>query len=631
MRFEAGVYRNGDYWLVPARTATADAQSGTIEWPAESGEPAALRPLGIEHHYCRVGLIESDGTTLAAYDCRPLFPSLTDATLVYVGGDGQEAKPDDPLPQLLEVGVFRGPVPVEGAHVLFATAANAKLAATLGTMSGGGTSLPATTGADGIAHCAWLLDPDRTKPSQQATATLLDAADNPLAPHVDFNGSLSIAEQVTYFPDDACPDLKDAHTVQEAIDTLCKRPTGGGCAVVVTPDQRLDEVVKQLLGEGRTELCLCLTAGDHELPDGLELEGAEIGLELEGCGARTQLVTGAGITLKGLQAVVVRDLDLLLKTEAPVVLDGCLEVAVESCHVLRSGGGEVLCTIGGAERIRLVDDVFDAHPPSKGQPVASLAKLLERPDRRLFARVAGDLATRLAADDAARKDLQAEIEKAADKIAKLSREEQEAYAALQRLLAGGAATRPGLLGSLLGIYDAVANVSAPTALVLADGDAETEIAECRLVGALGLYGLPGEAILDDNDLKRLKAMQASGQLQLDLSSAALHLRDNVLTRIVLGGDVMEQLKTPSDRVALSGLYADALLTDNVVRLPESSLVTGHASLTSNDFREDSADAGVVLSDSATFVANHAPNDIRLFSVANQALEAANLTINVVIF
>jgi hypothetical protein len=48
-------YRTGDYWLIPARTATGD-----VEWPAEtvtdaqgniSQSPVALPPQGIQHHY----------------------------------------------------------------------------------------------------------------------------------------------------------------------------------------------------------------------------------------------------------------------------------------------------------------------------------------------------------------------------------------------------------------------------------------------------------------------------------------------------------------------------------------------------------------------------------------------------
>lgn len=43
--FEAGrTYVAGDYWLIPARTATGD-----IEWP--SGEKVLLPPQGVKHHY----------------------------------------------------------------------------------------------------------------------------------------------------------------------------------------------------------------------------------------------------------------------------------------------------------------------------------------------------------------------------------------------------------------------------------------------------------------------------------------------------------------------------------------------------------------------------------------------------
>jgi hypothetical protein len=38
-------YHSGDYWLIPARTATGD-----VEWPQENGERAALPPSGVRHY-----------------------------------------------------------------------------------------------------------------------------------------------------------------------------------------------------------------------------------------------------------------------------------------------------------------------------------------------------------------------------------------------------------------------------------------------------------------------------------------------------------------------------------------------------------------------------------------------------
>lgn len=46
-------YQSGEYWLIPARTATGD-----VEWPrGDSDEPASLSPHGVEHHYAPLAII----------------------------------------------------------------------------------------------------------------------------------------------------------------------------------------------------------------------------------------------------------------------------------------------------------------------------------------------------------------------------------------------------------------------------------------------------------------------------------------------------------------------------------------------------------------------------------------------
>jgi hypothetical protein len=52
----ANQYRAGDYWLIPARTATGD-----VLWPGEEdGKPKAVPPRGIEHYYAPLGLATFD-------------------------------------------------------------------------------------------------------------------------------------------------------------------------------------------------------------------------------------------------------------------------------------------------------------------------------------------------------------------------------------------------------------------------------------------------------------------------------------------------------------------------------------------------------------------------------------------
>ncbi|HKE01983.1 MAG TPA: DUF6519 domain-containing protein, partial [Planctomycetota bacterium] len=72
-------YRTGDYWVVPARTAT-----GELEWPPfaiPNASPQAQPRRGIHHHFCRLALLELDATSKAwtvAEDCRQVFAPLTE-------------------------------------------------------------------------------------------------------------------------------------------------------------------------------------------------------------------------------------------------------------------------------------------------------------------------------------------------------------------------------------------------------------------------------------------------------------------------------------------------------------------------------------------------------------------------
>ena len=74
-----GTFRTGDYWVIPARTAT-----GEIEWPPfaiPNTAPVPQPPRGIKHHYCRLALLALDAQAKGwkvSDDCRPIFPPLTE-------------------------------------------------------------------------------------------------------------------------------------------------------------------------------------------------------------------------------------------------------------------------------------------------------------------------------------------------------------------------------------------------------------------------------------------------------------------------------------------------------------------------------------------------------------------------
>src|SRR5205823_10117259 len=82
VEFADGFYNTGDYWLIPARTATGD-----VEWPTDGGDPAASPPVapspllrapqGIVHGYCKLAALSFAQAWTVAEICRPTFPPLT--------------------------------------------------------------------------------------------------------------------------------------------------------------------------------------------------------------------------------------------------------------------------------------------------------------------------------------------------------------------------------------------------------------------------------------------------------------------------------------------------------------------------------------------------------------------------
>lgn len=76
VQFSAGTYKTGEYWTVPARTAT-----GEIEWPpyqVPNSNPIPQLAFGIQHHYCRLALLViDDEIQRIQQDCRKHFPPLS--------------------------------------------------------------------------------------------------------------------------------------------------------------------------------------------------------------------------------------------------------------------------------------------------------------------------------------------------------------------------------------------------------------------------------------------------------------------------------------------------------------------------------------------------------------------------
>jgi hypothetical protein len=260
-----GVYRHGDYWMFPARTATAISEA-TVEWPTSAGNPVFETPQGPLHVFGELAVLScAGGVFTVLYQCLPTFPALSEIeNLYYVGGDAQSVLPLEPLtlPRPLEASVAKGSLPVPGAVVRFTiTGGN-------GSLSGLGPQVDVTTPADGIASCTWTLDPDTAH--QYVSAVIVE------------NG------------------VPVANKYQPVHYSACLlQQEGCACTVCVTPAAQLAQpstlqnaIVAVINAGGGT---VCLEAGSYTVPATLVIDNAR-SLVIRGQGGATNMVfTGATV------------------------------------------------------------------------------------------------------------------------------------------------------------------------------------------------------------------------------------------------------------------------------------------------------------------------------------------------
>ncbi len=189
VQFGGGDYVTGDYWTIPARTATAE-----VEWPRTDGAPQFEPGEGTAHSQAPLALVDlaADGTWTLHADCRRVFTPLALQTrLAMAGGDGQELDPSESsgtLPYPIEVSVMNGDRPVEGAWVRFAVFEGGGSLAPVGG-GGGGSGISVQTDARGIAGADWTLSESAKR--HRVQAQLLDRLDNPLDAPVHFNARIA--------------------------------------------------------------------------------------------------------------------------------------------------------------------------------------------------------------------------------------------------------------------------------------------------------------------------------------------------------------------------------------------------------------------------------------------------------
>lgn len=641
VRFTDGNYRTADYWYFPARAATVDAASGTIEWPQEAGEPALRSPFGIDRHRCVLGHLDIDaqGNIGDLEDCRNLFPPLTSLRmLLYVGGDGQEGSPADaaggfiPLPGRLAVRVANGGFPVPGATVRF------RLVVGGGRLEGGGPTVDVVTDANGIASAAWEID--TAQQHQVCMAFLLNRAGDP------------IDHQVATFHATIDQD--------EGGGSGCCWSIGAG-GDYATLDAALDD----LIGRSERDICLCLRPGDHEYPGGsftISPEAPATHLSIRGCGRGSRLRIRKPLELEGWAAVRFADLDMFLSRDATVQMLDVADVEIRDCQIfgLRSNGG--LVGVHGSDRLQVTGCVLVALRPEVFvglnrffDGLGPLAQLWQDEDETALREILAKGATEVAGmTAAARRGLLKKLTtKLADLEPEYSRGEVDAIRRLADVIAGDPRIPP-MARALDLVARAAAVVSPGVALEISGGRAEDKldaatrasvvIADNVVPGIITFYG-QGEvgAVVAEDILKRLDGL-VGDNAQILGTAGDVHIRDNRLGQLALSVGMIKLLNLLVENPqTVHTAYESFLVSGNMIDGAVTEIVSRHTALTSNDFTLAALPIGQVppngivanvIGDTATYTGNHgrvpapgvAPSIVR--DITRTSAEAVNLELQI---
>ena len=160
----AGRYRTGDFWLIPARTASIPGTTSALDWPLTAPGASSYVPQrsrGPVRRRAALAILERDGAGAwtARNDCRAQFPPLTAVmTLEHAGGDGQHARSGTWLPAPIGIVLARGRIPVVNAAVRFRVASGrGVLSVPDPTAPRPVTEVVVRTDADGRAQVFWRL------------------------------------------------------------------------------------------------------------------------------------------------------------------------------------------------------------------------------------------------------------------------------------------------------------------------------------------------------------------------------------------------------------------------------------------------------------------------------------------
>ncbi|HJP89021.1 MAG TPA: DUF6519 domain-containing protein [Candidatus Limnocylindrales bacterium] len=604
-----GRFRTGDFWIFAARTADASVE-----------ELVAAPPVGIHAHFAPLAIVGPNPS-----DCRTVIPPLAELeTLVYLGGDGQEATPSYSapaaiaLPVPVSVGVVRGSIPVKNRMVRFTVVDWPNAGSVPGMVN---DRAEVVTGVDGTVNLIWTLgwDGRDSQKKQELVAQLLDSAGNPVGVPIRFSARLRTADVVAYDPKD-CPDLAGAETVQDALDALCARDSGEGCCVVVQPTDKLAPAILESAERGNGHACLCLMPGVYNLTDADELEIEDIltkilSLTIGGRGA--QLIIASPLKITGLQALDLREIQIVNATDqlevvldiyrcGSVTLDGIeadLTAGPRDSRVIRLTSGDPAVT-PPTIRIRncRIEHGRRSHKPRRDELEVELPAIV----REMVALSRSGAS----ADDTAeefralmdRPTLEREADAGALEELALTRAtdlDLTTKRAINRISNAIREGAPLPLSRLTNLFERARIVGdrfdrendAGTAIEIVDGRSDVWLDDNQLGGKVVLYGAGPSPDSEDRLFELLSGVDwirvdAGGPPDLEPGTARLRVTNNILARITVGDDGVDRIRRyfETRQPPRNVLFDSIVLEGNDFSSPRQGIVGQLVSLASNTIR-----------------------------------------------
>lgn len=351
LAFANRAFLPGDYWQAPVREAV-QGPGDYVLGDDSVGEP----PSGVRHRYLRLGELDGDGALVPHSDAerrRFNFPPLTDlaaadvgfserCNALFQGAENVQQALDALCDIAAEHIAYRLPDCRGGMKVTVKRLLAEALAERWPDIDGDGR-LSVRDMLDGLlCHLESATLPHTVPECRDARGTLrerLGIAPGPTTTAEPLNRLLcdTTADHLPLGREtELCPDLdqEGVESVQDALNALCERGGGGGCAQVVAPGD-LARTLKALIDQEEQNIWLCLKPGVHELPAGLPLR-VDGHIRISGGGYHA-----SGIRLEGgewaLQAPQIQLLDLGIEVpgdgESRVHLTGD-DITLQRVHVL---------------------------------------------------------------------------------------------------------------------------------------------------------------------------------------------------------------------------------------------------------------------------------------------------------